>query len=223
MKPIIVLNFKAYQESVGDSAVKLAKAVEKVSKSGKALVVVAVQNSDVYRVSKSVSIPVIAQHADAAEFGAHTGSQLPECIKANGAWGSLVNHAEDRVGVEETGKVVARCRAIGLKTIVCVEDLAKANEIARMQPDYLAFEDPALIGTGKSISQIRPDDVKQFADIVNKANRETGGKTIALCGAGVSNHGDYRKALELGTGGVLLAKAIIMAGNPGKALEELIG
>lgn len=222
MKPIIIVNFKAYRESTGGNALMLAKWHETVAKKTGAKIMVAVQNADVFRVSRSLSIPVLAQHADPVEFGAHTGSALPEDLKENGAWGALINHSEDRTTAENIGRIIKRCRSAGLKTVVCVENLEKAAKTAKMKPDYLAFEEPGLIGTLKSVSQLEPDSIRKFAEIVGKSNKAGRGKTIPLCGAGVANGEDVAKALELGAKGVLVATAVVKSKNPKKALGEMI-
>jgi triosephosphate isomerase len=42
-----------------------------------------------------------------------------------------------------------------------------------------------------------------------------------FCGAGVKDRRDVRKALELGTVGVLLASGVVKAKDPEKALRDL--
>ena len=214
MKPIIITNFKTFKEATGKNAVRLAKMHEKIMK--KANIFVAVQAADIYRVSKNTKVRVIAQHVDYEEYGKHTGKILPEDLKDDGAVGSLINHAEDRISLSKIKKTISRCKKLKLKTIVCVESVEKAKKIAKFKPDYIAFEYPKLIGTLNSISKVKPDEVRKFAQIINKT------KSIPLCGAGIANNEDFRLSLKLGTKGVLLATAITKAKNPGKALKELV-
>lgn len=229
MKPIIIINFKAYETSIGDKALRLAKIHDVVSKgAGKgANIMIAVQNADIYRISQSVSIPVLAQHADPVTFGSHTGSDLPEALKQNGADGTLINHSEDRADIDTIEATIKRCKQAGLKTIVCVENMDKAKRAARMDADYLAYEDPELIGSGVSVSKTRPDSVKKFGEMVEEANRakQKGQRrrTVPLCGAGISSRQDIDKAIELGMGGVLLASAVTNAKDPKRELEDMAG
>jgi triosephosphate isomerase len=228
MKPIIITNFKAYEQSTGENALKLAKAHDSVAKHKdmKGEIMVAVQNADIFRISQSVSIHVIAQHADPVEYGKHTGSELPECLKENGAWGVLINHSEDRADIDTIEATIKRCKAAGLKTIVCVENMDKAKQAAKMDADYLAYEVPELIGTLQSISKLEPGTVQKFSDMVkdaNEAKAKSGRKrTIPLCGAGVADRNDVENAIKLGTEGVLLATAIVKAKDPTKALEDFV-
>ena len=81
---------------------------------------------------------------------------------------------------------------------------------------YIAFEYPLLIGTGRSISKVKPGEVRRFSKVMRKS------KSIPLCGAGISNGKDVNLALQLGTRGVLLASAVAKAKNPGKIIKELV-
>jgi len=222
MKPIVIVNFKTYEQATGAKSLKLSETHDSVAKETGAEIMVAAQNADIYRIASKVSIPVIAQHADPVEYGKHTGSSLPECLKENGAWGVLINHSEDRVEPETISSTIKRCREAGLKTIACAESITKAFEIAKMDPDYLAFEVPELIGTLKSISKLEPGSVKKFAEMVEKVNEGRKRKIIPLCGAGVADRNDVLSALKLGAQGVLVATAIVKAKDPAKALKDFV-
>lgn len=222
MKPTIIVNFKTYEQATGSRAESLAKMHEKVREESGADVMVAVQNADIHRVSSSVSIPVLAQHADPVSYGSNTGHDMPECLKENGAWGVLINHSEDRMPMEEIKKTIERCKEAGLKTIVCAENTAEGKDIVKMLPDYIAFEDPELIGTGRSVSANAPESVKGFSDMVDSFNREEGKEVVPLCGAGISTGDDVRKSIELGMHGVLVASAITKAENPESVLREFV-
>ena len=50
---------------------------------------------------------------------------------------------------------------------------------------------------------------------------KTNPKVAVLCGAGVSNKEDTKKALELGVKGVLLASAFVKAKDPKEFLQGL--
>ncbi len=216
MKPLIFLNFKAYSESIAANAEKLAIIADKVAKEKDANIMVAVQDSDIYRVAEEVSIHVFAQHADAEKPGSETGHEVLEALKGNGATGVMLNHSECRIPMEKIKAVMERAKGLGMRVLVCAPSVEDAVEIAKMGPDYLAYEDPELIGSGKSVTEYSPDAVKEFVEKVRKYN------TIPLCGAGVSKGEDVKKAMELGTKGVLLASAYTKAEDPEKVLLGLI-
>jgi len=62
----------------------LARICDSVAKETKAGIVVAPQFTDIYRISREVSIPVYGQHIDDVKFGGNTGSILPEAVRAAG-------------------------------------------------------------------------------------------------------------------------------------------
>lgn len=217
MKPIIVVNFKAYKTAMGENAVKLARVCGEVARKTKAKIMVAVQAADVYMVSKNVRIDVLGQHVDYAYPGAFTGSVLPESLKENNAAGSLLNHAEHRIEMLAIENAVYRCKKLGLYNVVCTPKIHQAKKIARLRPRYIAYEVPELIGTGKAISKMQPGSVAAFAKAMKKRD------IIPLCGAGISNGEDVRIAMQLGCKGVLVASAVTNANKPREVLLDLVG
>ena len=215
--PVIVLNFKTYEEALGKRALKLARIADEIARKHKISIVVAPQYLDIPVIVKSVKIPVFAQHVDDVTPGAHTGHVLPESVKNAGAMGTLLNHSERKVKIEQLKKSIERCKEIGLLTVVCVPSVGKAKVVAGFTPNFIAFEPPELIGSGKSVSRMKPKAVEKFAKIVRKISKTT----IPLCGAGITTAEDVRIALELGVNGVLIASAFVKSSNPRKFLRDI--
>lgn len=217
-KPTIVVNFKTYPEVCGPAAIELARLCELVSGETGASIAVAPPSFDLSLVARSVGIPVFAQHLDSAPSGATTGHVTVENARASGAQGSLVNHSERRLKIAEIHEVIDRCRAAGLSTIVCTNNLAVSKACAAMAPDFVAIEPPELIGGNVSVTSANPSIV---SDTV-KAIRSIDGRVGVLCGAGVKNGVDVAKALELGTDGVLLASGVTKAKDRKAVLLDLV-
>ncbi len=222
MVQFIVVNFKTYKEATGENAVRLAKSCESAAKKskGKVKVAVAVQAADIFRVAAAVDssvIEVFAQHIDANGQGKSTGFVTAEAVKGAGASGTLLNHAEHKI--TDIAKRIATAKAAKLATVVCAADVAEATVIATTtQPDYIAIEPPELIGGKISVSEAKPEVVSASVAAVKKENS----KIKVLCGAGVNSRQDVEKALELGTEGILVASAVVLAKEPERALFELI-
>ena len=104
--PLIIINFKTYLEATGRRALELAKKCEKVAKELGVNIAVAPQAVDLAKIASEVSIPVLAQHVDPYPPGAHTGSILMEAIKEAGAIGTLVNHSEKRLRIDEIDEII---------------------------------------------------------------------------------------------------------------------
>ncbi len=222
MAPLIIVNFKTYKEATGENAVKLAKHCEAAAlkAKNKAKVAVAVQAADIFRVSAAVDkkiIMVFAQHIDANGQGKSTGFITAEAVKEAGASGTLLNHAEHKI--TDIAKRIATAKAAGLATVVCAASIDEAKTVASVapSPDYIAIELPELIGTLVSVSKANPEVITSSIAEVRKI------KNIpVLCGAGVANGEDVRKAIQLGTEGILVATAVVLAKDPEEALLELI-
>src|SRR3989344_4231326 len=117
MKPIVIINFKTYKQ--GKSTVSLAKEIQKASKN----IIIAVQDSDVYKVKKATRLKVFSQHVDHFPPGRHTGYIIPEAVKKDRAQGTLLNHSEHKLKFETIKQTVKRCKEAKLKTAVFAANL----------------------------------------------------------------------------------------------------
>jgi triosephosphate isomerase len=217
-EPIIAINFKTYIQATGDGALRIAKAAEKVYKETGITIVVAPQLADLYRIAQEVEIPVFAQHIDPIKPGSNTGHVLPEAVKEAGAVGTLLNHSENRMILADLEASIRRAEEVGLMTMVCTNNPEVSGAAAALGPDYIAVEPPELIGTGIPVSKANPEVVTKTVDIVKRINPDV----KVLCGAGISTGEDVKKALELGTVGVLLASGVAKAKDPEKAIRDLV-
>jgi len=214
--PIIIVNFKAYESAVGNKAQELVGICEKVSKEMDVSIAVCVQATDLFRISQITSIPVIAEHIDPVNYGSHTGAILPEAVLENGAKGTLINHSERRVTPDVIRATLGRARELGIYTIVCSKIPSEAAEVAGLNPDMIAIEPPELIGGDVSVTTADPSIVSDsVAQVKQKAD------IPVVCGAGVKDGNDVRKALELGASGVLVASGITRSDDPESALRDM--
>lgn len=215
--PLVLVNLKAYPMGIGEEATELAKIIASAGEEKGIGVGVSPQYADLYRIASQVDVPTFAQHADPLEPGQGTGWLLPEAAKKAGAIGSLVNHSEHRLELNEIKKIVERLKEIELLTVVCAKDPKESEKVAAFEPDMVAVEPPELIGSGRSVSKVKPDVVEDTVKKVQKVNPEV----TVLCGAGVSTGEDVKVALELGAKGVLIASAVVKADDPKSVMQEL--
>ena len=211
---MVVVNFKAYKSGTGQQALQLAQACQRVKDREGVEIILLPQTADLYRLSQSVNLSVWSQHVDPVGSGAHTGAILPETIKAAGATGTILNHAERKIPLKVIGETAMRVKKIGLTVLVCCDSLEEAREVALLRPDYLAYEPPELIGNRKtSVAAARPgviaDFVKQFSALP------------IVVGAGIHSADDVRVSLRLGAKGILVASDVVLAKDPEKELTEL--
>lgn len=214
--PLWITNFKNYEQSVGQHAVDLAKIHQQVAHETGKSIAIAVSPLDIYRVSKEVSIPVLSQRMDPIDFGKNTGSILPQGIKRSGGVGSLINHSEYRVERQILEETAGFAQKSGLIRIVCAESPEEVELLADLDPDFIAFEPPELIGsTTASVATAHPHSIALAVKLARGIP--------LLVGAGVSSVEDVRVSLELGAKGFLVATAIVKAKDPLAKLRELVG
>lgn len=216
--PVIVLNEKAYVESVGKKGLELAKICEEVAAEHGVSIAICPQQVELAKIVAAVNIPCFAQHVDAVEPGSQTGFVTLESVKEAGAVGSLVNHSEHRLKIADIDFIISKAARLDLLTIVCTNNIAVSKSIAELRPYAIAVEPPELIGTGRAVSKVDPAIVENTVKEVKRVDEEC----VVLCGAGVTNGEDVRAAVELGADGVLLASGVVKAQDPRAALIDLV-
>ena len=207
---MIIINFKAYK--TGPDALRLAKICEVAAKKTRLNIILAVQTADINLIASSVDLPIIAQHTDSINFGAHTGFILSESIKHAGAIGSLVNHSERQLSVSEIKATIKRLKSLGLISILCVNTIEQIKSFKKFNPDIFAFEPTKLIGGLISVSSANPKLVSAAVDAT---------RIPVLCGAGIHSAGDVKGAIALGARGVLVASGVDNSKHPLSVILEL--
>lgn len=206
MKPLIVVNFKAYNEGLGSKGLEIISLLSNYDNVIMSLPSPLISMAAGYSINKNSCVRksmVFAQHVDPVESGAHTGSVTVEEIKMSGASGSLVNHSEKRIPLDDIKKTVNKLKEKNLISIVCCQDSKEALKIKELKPDFIAYEPPELIGGDVSVSTSKPEVVKEIVKLVKPVK--------LLVGAGVKTRKDIEKCMDLGAEGVLIASGIIKA------------
>lgn len=210
---MFIINYKNYDEIAGVKSAKLASVADKISKKFKVKIAIAPPH---HLLGVKYSGPILAQHTDNVKVGNTTGFVIPELLKKSKIAGSLINHSEHRIPPKNIEELVSRFRELGLVSVVCVQDAKEAARYAKLNPDYIAIEPPELIGSGKAVSTEQPELITKSVQAVNNAKNST----KLLCGAGIVSGQDVRKAIELGSSGILVASGIVKAKNWSAIVEE---
>lgn len=217
MKPLILINFKTYPEAAGKKALSLARKIAAV-KGAKYHLAIAPPALALKEITQKTRLNVFAQYVDADNYGAHTGEILPAELKKLGARGALINHSEHRLPLKLIKKTKAACKKQHLLTIICASSLSEVKSMAKLHPDYLAYEPKELIGGEVSVTKAQPKIIMEAVKLVKKISP----RTKLLCGAGVHSSSDLKQALLLGAEGVLIAHAVVKAKDPKRFLEEML-
>jgi len=217
-KPAIIVNFKAYGEVERDGAFLLAKTCESVSEETGVTISICPPMIDLGYISRNVSIPVLSQNVDPHAAGSATGWVTPSMVKGCGSAGTLINHSEHKVPKSQIEECVELSKGVELITVVCADNVQSAVHVAEFRPDFIAVEPPDLIGGNVSVTTANPMIIEETVEAV----REVNGSISVLCGAGVKTGADVKKAIELGTSGVLLASGVVKAKDPKATLLDLV-
>src|SRR3972149_12263572 len=104
------------------------------------------------------------QHVDPVEQGKNTGWITVEEVEEAGAAGTLLNHSEHKLAKDQLEKTMKLIAGMGFQACICVADLEEAKWAAGLEPDYIAYEPPELVGgIEKSVSGEKPEAIKAIA------------------------------------------------------------
>jgi triosephosphate isomerase (TIM) len=214
--PFFEIGPKAYL--YGKEVLELARHADKVGRKYAVQVIITPQYVDIPLLAHAMeNVLVFAQHMDSLPVGRGVGSVLPEALKAAGAVGVLLNHAEKRLAKDELERTIRRADQIGLATMVCADTLQDAAMIAQMEPNIIIAESPALIGVGK-----RDANDALAIDCINQAVWEINPEIRVLHGAGISCGQDVYDVIAAGAQGTGSTSGIILSDDPFGMVEEMI-
>ena len=147
------------------------------------------------------------------DFGAITDDA--EAVKAAGAVGVMLNHAEKPIDMETLEATIKRADEVGLATIVCADTVEDVKRIAKMGPNLIVAEPTDLIGTGTT------SDSNYVIETINTV-REINPDIMVLQGAGISNGQDVYNTIKLGAQATGSTSGILKAADPYAMVEEML-
>ncbi|MGA9533182.1 MAG: triose-phosphate isomerase [Anaerolineales bacterium] len=214
--PFFELGPKAY--IFGDDLVALARHADGLSAKYDVRIILTPQAVDIPRLVRETShLLIFAQHMDPVRIGRGNGSVLPEALKAAGAEGTMLNHAEKPLAPEVLEETISRADEVGLATLVCAGDLQEVERISRLAPNIIIAESPDLIGAGSSSAEDRPS-----IPAINRLVQHISPKTRVLHAAGISNGKDVYDIIAAGAEATGSTSGVLKAPDPLSMLEEMI-
>jgi triosephosphate isomerase len=136
-------------------------------------------------------------------------------VKAAGAVGVMLNHAEKLISLEVLSQTIKRADEVGLATIVCADTVEDVKNIAQLSPNIIVAEPTSLIGTGQTSDM---NYVRDTIHMVKKINPEI----MVLQGAGISTGKDVYDIIMAGAEATGCTSGIIKAKDPHAMTEEMI-
>jgi triosephosphate isomerase (TIM) len=207
--PIFEIGLKGYLW--GDAAVRLAEEADRASAECDVTIVFDPQTVDIPAVAAATEhLLVFAQHMDGVAPGRGQGATLPEALKAAGAHGTMLNHAERPMTLAGLDAAIHRAREVGLLTMVCTDSPEQAAAVARLGPDIVLSEPPALIGGDRSVGA----DMRAFVERTLELVSAVDPAIVVMSAAGIRTPADVARMVELGVGATGTTSGILRADDP---------
>lgn len=212
--PFFEIGPKAFM--YGERMLKLAKAADEASAKYDVRIILTPQPSDIYLLAKETShLLIFAQHMDPITVGRGLGYILPEAVKAAGAVGVMLNHAEKPMTLADLYKAIKRADETGLATIVCADSIKEAEAIAHLSPNIIVAEPTELIGTGVTSD-------KEYVIATTSAIKSINPEIQVLQAAGIKNEQDVYNVIKAGADATGTTSGIMKAENPEAMLDDMI-
>ena len=200
----------------GETLLNMAKGLDKLAEKYDMDIVLDIPDTEIYNVARNVKrVHVYSQHMDSIPVGRGMGRTLPEAVKAAGAVGVMLNHAERKLTLEEIEAAIKRADELGLATMVCADSIEEVKAIAKLGPNILVAEPSELIGTGIAVGR---EYVDACIDLVKKVNPEI----MVLPSAGISCGNDCYNIIMAGADGSGSSSGICKAADPAAMAEEMM-
>lgn len=212
--PFFEIGPKAYM--YGERMLKLAKAADEASDKYDVRIILTVQPSDIYLLAKETKhVLIFAQHMDPISIGRGNGSILPEALKAAGAVGVILNHAEKPMTLAELAQAIKRADEVGLLSMVCADSIREAEAIAHLAPNIIVAEPTELIGTGQTSDE-------EYVIATTSAIKKVNPDIQVLQAAGIKDGRDVYKTIKAGADATGTTSGIMKADNPEAMMDEMI-
>lgn len=212
--PFFEIGPKAYL--FGEKMLKLARTADKLSKEYDVRIILTPQYTDINLLAMETRhLLIFAQHMDPLHLGKGNGLVLPEAVKAAGAVGVLLNHAEKQMSISDLHQAIIRADEVGLISMVCADSVEEAVAIAHFSPNIIVAEPTALIGTGQTSNQ---GYIIETTSAIKKINPEI----QVLQAAGIKNARDVYKVIREGADATGTTSGVMKADDPEATMEEMI-
>ena len=200
----------------GDGVLELALIADELSLKHKVQIIFTAPFPDIRTVSSNAkNLVVFAPSMDDIEIGRGLADILPESVKAAGAAGVMLNHAEKPLPYSKLESTVNRAKRLEMLTLICADSSAELKAAALLGPDVIAAEPADLIATGTPGSL---DFIRASIDAIRSVNQ----KIYVLIGAGIKNGGDVYKAIKEGADASGSSSAIAKANDKRALLNEFL-
>lgn len=214
--PVFEIGPKIY--TYGNESVKLAQHADQLAEKYDVQIIYSAQYFDVRPIAEATkNIFVFAQHVDGFYPGRGLGGVLPEAARDAGAVGTLLNHAEHPLTLNQLYRAICRCREAGLVTMVCAESLEECTAVIGLGADAVLNETAEMIGMGNGKSHGISD-----VETIEQAIHSIVPDMLVLHGAGIQDEKDVYNIIRAGAKATGATSAIFASPDPYTAMEKMI-
>lgn len=200
----------------GDQILDLARIADEAAAKFDVRVIFTTPYANIEKVAASAkNLKVFAPHMDDIPVGRGLACILGESLRAAGAVGVMLNHAERALPLSTLVRALARARELELMTIVCADSIAETRAVAQLSPDLMITEPAELIGSGQACDMTY---VRQSIDAVMGINPDIG----VLVGGGISSGEDVYRTIMAGADATGSSSGIAKAADPGAMVWEML-
>ena len=200
----------------GDQILDLARIADEAAEKYDVRVIFTTPYADIRRVAENVkNLKVFAPHMDDIPVGRGLACVLGESLKAAGAVGVMLNHAERPLPSSTLVRTLNRARELDLMTIVCADSMDETRAVAQLHPDLMITEPTELIGTGQAADL---SYVKTSVDAITAIDPNIG----ILVGGGISSGTDVYNTIMAGANATGSSSGIVKAADPGAMIHEML-
>lgn len=201
----------------GDEILALARVADEAASKYDVRVIFTSPYANIEKVAASVKhVKVFAPHMDDICVGRGLACVLPESMKAAGAVGVMLNHAEHPLCTSTLIHTLKRGRDLNLMTIVCADSMYEMKAVAQLHPDLMVAEPTELIGTGEAVDL---SYVSKSCEAIMQIDPNIG----ILVGGGISSGEDVYNVIMGGADATGSSSGIIKAKNPEAMIYEMLG
>ncbi|MFA5570341.1 MAG: triose-phosphate isomerase [Sphaerochaetaceae bacterium] len=200
----------------GDDVLEMALVADDISKRYNVDIIFTTPFTEIRRIAEQTkNLYIIAPHIDPIPVGRGLADILAEGVKAAGAHGVMLNHAEKPISYDSIKKCIDRANEVGLGTIVCANTVIESQAIALLEPNVIVAEPTELIGTGQTSDMAY---VKTSIEAIKSVNKNI----FVLQGAGISNGNDVYNVIYHGAEATGSSSGIMKAKDPFAMIEEMV-
>jgi triosephosphate isomerase len=212
--PFFEIGPKAFM--YGERMLRLARVADEASAKYDVRIILTPQPTDIYPLARETShVFIFAQHMDPIPIGRGNGSILPEALKAAGAVGVILNHAEKPMTLADLAQAIKRADEVGLLSMVCADSIREAEAIAHLAPNIIVAEPTELIGTGQTSDE-------EYVIATTSAIKRVNPEIQVLQAAGIKDGRDVYRTIRAGADATGTTSGIMKAEDPEAMLYEMI-